>query len=233
MNSTIAQTELATVLRNRCAGYQFLARVYREEASVDLLQELARQLDGAPSEEPAGEGNRTLREFAASLKTADLEQVRLDLAAEFANLFLSMGAHPIPPFESVYASGKRLLMQEARDQVLKLYRQAGLDRSPNWHEAEDHIAIEFEFMAFLCSQTLEQIGMGKMECVVDSLEQQKEFLDQHLIAWVPKFTRDLEQAAGSAFYRGVSQITREYLTADQETVRALMDEVQMAAQVVP
>ena len=32
-------------------------------------------------------------------------------------------------FESVYTSEKRLLMQEARDEVLAIYRSAGLDLS--------------------------------------------------------------------------------------------------------
>lgn len=53
------------------------------------------------------------------------------------------------PFESVHTSPKRLMMQEARDEVLAVYRSEGLDKLPSWKESEDHIALELEFMAVL------------------------------------------------------------------------------------
>ena len=41
------------------------------------------------------------------------------------------------------------MMQEARDEVLAVYRSEGLDKLPSWKESEDHIALELEFMAVL------------------------------------------------------------------------------------
>ena len=50
------------------------------------------------------------------------------------------------PFESVYTSPKRLMMQEARDEVLAVYRSEGLDLSLI------HIFSEFGTMAILSSR---------------------------------------------------------------------------------
>jgi anaerobic sulfite reductase subunit A len=43
-------------------------------------------------------------------------------------------------------------MQEARDQVVALYRAKGLDKVAELELPEDHIALEFEFMAHLCQE---------------------------------------------------------------------------------
>jgi TorA maturation chaperone TorD len=46
------------------------------------------------------------------------------------------------PYESVYTSEKRLMMQDARDEVLAIYRSCHLDKAASWKENEDHIAVE-------------------------------------------------------------------------------------------
>ena len=44
------------------------------------------------------------------------------------------------PYESVYTSERRLLMQEASAEVLAPLRENELKRG-NWNEAEDHICL--------------------------------------------------------------------------------------------
>ena len=51
-------------------------------------------------------------------------------------------------------------MQKARDDVLREYIQQGLDRSENHKEPEDHLAIELEFMSFLCEKTVKALAGG-------------------------------------------------------------------------
>jgi TorA maturation chaperone TorD len=61
---------------------------------------------------------------------------------------------------------------------------------------------------------------------LEYLTKQKDFLEKHLLAWVPSFCKDLEQAAESGFYKGIAQLTAEFINSEQETIAALMDEFQ-------
>ncbi|MBM3150148.1 MAG: molecular chaperone TorD family protein, partial [Chloroflexi bacterium] len=148
------------------------------------------------------------------------------LAAEYASLFLGAGRHLVFPYESVYTSAERLMMQEARDAVLLEYRREGLDRSKEFKEPEDHIAIELEFMFYLCQKTIESMGKGDKEASLTFLKKQKDFLQRHLMVWVPDFCEDLEQATESDFYKGIAKVTKDYLSLEQETIGELMNEIQ-------
>ena len=46
------------------------------------------------------------------------------------------------------------MMQDARDEVLVLYRAFGLDKQESWKEGEDHIALELEFEQIYASAPL-------------------------------------------------------------------------------
>ena len=47
-------------------------------------------------------------------------------------------------------------MQKERDEVLILYKSAGLELSKNFREPEDHVAIELQFMC------LERVSRGEI-----------------------------------------------------------------------
>lgn len=145
----------------------------------------------------------------------------MGLAAEYAGPFLNVGKRPACPYESVYTSPERLLMQEARDEVLAVYREEGLSRSEALKEPEDHIAIEFEFMAHLCQKAVAAFEQGDRAACLASLEKQRSFLEQHLLVWVPDFCRDVEGAATTDFYRGVAQLTAEFLVEEREALGEL------------
>jgi len=198
----MVKSSLLTTLENRRSTYTFLSRVYAREVSLDLLQKLMDtppQIDGM------------FGEFMEKLKVSDLEKVRTDLAAEYAALFLNAGRYPVYPFESVYTSKERLLMQEARDEVLREYRKEGLDRIGEFKEPEDHIAIELEFMSYLCQKTIDSVERGDNKAALLYFKKQKDFLKKHLMVWVPAFCADLERATKSDFYQGVTKLTKSYL----------------------
>lgn len=215
-------SQVLEILRSRASTYDFLSRVYREELTSALLAELVRQMMGEGGEDAESEGYRTLREYAAKVNLKDLEAETTNLAAEYAALFLNMSETPVFPFESVYTSPERLLMQEARDQVVAEYRKEGLDRATEFREPEDHIAIELEFMAYLCQKTADALEAGDRAAAEAYLKKQSEFLQKHLMVWVPQFCRDLQRAAGTGFYKGVAQITDEYLAMESQTVDDLL-----------
>lgn len=206
-------SELLTNLESRRLGYVFLSQVYAREVSLDFL----RKLRDVPQETDG-----MLKEFAERLKGSDLREVKIELAVEYAALFLNAGRHPVFPFESVYTSEERLLMQEARDEVLSDYRKEGLDKIEGFREPEDHIAIELEFMSYLCQKTIDSIKKGDDEAALAYLKKQKDFLEKHLMVWVPTFCIDLERAAKSDFYRAIAKITKSYIELEKEILENLM-----------
>jgi TorA maturation chaperone TorD len=120
--------------------------------------------------------------------------------AEFNRLFVGPGPLPAPPYESVWRSEDRLLMQAATEAVRSVYRQHGVQ---NTHpEPDDHLAIELEFYDLLQQRVIS--GEAQKEHVAAQMQ----FLTEHLAAWVPAFAQAVETHTTSPFYRNLALVTR-------------------------
>ena len=143
------RTELIELTAQRSLVYRMLSRLYRVEVDDDFLAELkAMRFPANTGNASVDEGYRTI---AVYLSGADAHAIT-ELAVDYVRAFIGHGTDAYSaayPYESVYTSPKRLMMQEARDEVLAIYRSEGLDKLPSWKETEDHIALELEFMAVL------------------------------------------------------------------------------------
>jgi TorA maturation chaperone TorD len=119
------------------------------------------------------------------------------------------------PFESVHTSAERLMMQDARDEVLALYRSEGFEKADGWKDNEDHIALELAFEKVLCDAALAALEAGDRELCAAKLEAQRNFLNDHLLNWVPLLTGSMERFCRTDFYRAVSLLTYGYLHEDR------------------
>lgn len=222
----MSQTEQLELLQDRCATYALLARLFFSEPSADFLRSL---IDTAPSTDDAdglGDQANLLPAFLRSLRGRDVEGVLFDLRTEYTSLFLNVGRIPIYPYESVYTSPERLLMQRAYDEVVQIYAEAGLSRPADSHEPEDHIAMELGFMAHLCQKALDALRNGDVETALSSLRQQADFHRKHLAGWVSDLCRDIAATATSDFYRGAATITDEFIAMESGAILALIDDLQ-------
>lgn len=114
-------------------------------------------------------------------------------------------------------------MQEPRDEVLKLYRSMGVDRSGQFKEPEDHIALELQFMTHLCEKTNAALKDGDFREAKRCLEVQRDFLNEHLGKWVPKLSADILKSARREFYKAVAKITEGYVEMDRKLIVELID----------
>ena len=137
----------------------------------------------------------------------DSDEQLSDLLWEYTRLFIGPYKVPCPPWESVYTSGKRLMMQEAHDEVQGFYFEAGL-QIDNPNIMADHIGAELNFLTILL-QKMEQEPVKR----VYYTELEKRFLDEHLMRWIPQFTLDMEEAADSKFYKALAQVTKDFIGA--------------------
>jgi TorA maturation chaperone TorD len=225
--------ELIAASDNRQAVYSFLSRMYAVEISRDALKDLSEKKDVwlRLAEDPQVEGSelaagfKSLAEFAGTVKESEMDKVLLELAAEYAGLFLGVRQVPPHPSESVYTSRERLIMQRARDEVLTIYKSMGLQRFDKFREPEDHIAIELQFMAEMCGKTSEALKDGKDAEAKKYLDVQRDFLNEHLAKWVPMFVADILKGAKREFYRAIAKITKGYVETDKEVVLEMIDKL--------
>ena len=216
------QITIGDVLKNRATTYQLLSRMYRTEVDEEFLETLrALRFPRSTGNADADEGYRLIRSF---LNHADAN-VLTTLAVDYARAFIGSGVsgHSAAyPYESVYTSPKRLMMQEARDEMLALYRAAGLEKSEDWKEAEDHLAVELEYLTILSTRACERYDAGDEDGAIAALAAQRNFLEDHLLAWFPMMSEDMETFAKTDFYLGVGKLTSGFLEIDAELLDDLL-----------
>lgn len=223
---TAPDTTLIDVLEGRRATYQLLARFFRTEVDEEFLAGLK------ASRFPAATGNAKMdrghRRIVSYLSRAEAD-VLTELARDYTATFIGSGNDGYSaayPFESVYTSPKRLTMQDARDEVLMLYRAAGLEKLENEKEAEDHLSYELEFMAILIARSLEALEKNDEELAVSYLLQQRNFLADHLCRWYPMMASDVQKFAQTGFYRGVGELAEGFIASDREFLDDLLEDVE-------
>jgi putative dimethyl sulfoxide reductase chaperone len=216
-------SELRQVMSERQVMYQFLARGFRKEVDHELLSEIS-EMDFSINSgiEEFDQGFQKLDSFIHETNEATLD----DLAADFARIFLGAGSGKPSaafPYESVYTSPRGLLMQEARDKVVEIYRQEGLQLPANIHEPEDHIAFELSFVSHLCEKTGQALENQFTEAIACYLQMQSDFVEKHLCNWVPRLCQDVMNTAATDFYKALALITIGYLDIDRDLIVDLLN----------
>ncbi len=212
-------------MKNRENLYRFLVRLYKIEIDEPLLTQMkAMSFPVECCQTKLSEGYRILREYLDNCSSDPIT----DLASDYAKIFLAAGiadGSAAFPYESVYTSRKKIIMQDAYDQVKAIYAAKGLKK--NYDEGsefyEDHISLELEFMAFLCHETQYILGTQDESKFLSCVKEQMDFLSKHLLNWVPRFCSDIEKYADTKFYKGIGKITDSYLDLDYTILKSLTD----------
>ncbi|UZE92260.1 MAG: molecular chaperone TorD family protein [Methanosarcinales archaeon] len=219
-------TEIEECLQMRENFYAFLYRMYLEEPPRKLAEDLVNKNVPIPKSvslnDEVADGFDLLKEYMN--KCTDVDDVCEKLRDEYTRLFLGPPVAIIPPYESVYGAETRDGTPERMNILLKVkeaYRRAGIIKSKEYKEPEDHIAFELRFMHYLCEEALKAIGDGAR--VRNCLTLQKEFMDEHLRQWVPKFCDDLYDNKRSDFYKGIAKIAKGFLLLDSELIDELLE----------
>ncbi len=211
--------EEQTLLENRRAMYDLLARLYLKEIDRPFFEAL-RAMDF-----PSGTGNPELDEGFARLRAFLEDPGEGDpienLAVDYARVFLGAGiveGRVAYPFESVYTSPKHLVMQDAWEDVCRIYAQNGLGCSADSDVHEDHIGLELNFMARLCAKSLEAGASWDRT----GLELQLGFLEKHLLNWTDRFAADVAACPAMDFYRAAAVLTTGFLKLDRMILKELL-----------
>lgn len=177
------------------------------------------------------EADRGLADMARYLARAS-RNARQELAVDFAGSILAAGSYEerrATPYESVFTSENGLLMQEARDDVLRYYCEAHVEVEPTLQTPEDHLSFECEFMAALAERSIEALHASDPAWALELVRTQQAFHREHLSNWVDDYCDCLEECANTRFYQGVSHLTRGFVAEDALMLADMVDALSEAA----
>lgn len=204
----------ADTAEKRSSIYGLLALLYLQEPGGELISVLNKQ------------------DMQTALKNAglDLENYlqrngaggsQKELEIEYARLFIGPGKH-IPPYESVWRETYGLLWGKATGEVKEFIESLGLTPHHAWTGLPDHVGVELELMERLTAREKEAWEMKDGATALVCLEKQKEFMEDHIIQWVPGFCRKVEEESRVVFYQHVALLTRKFIAYDRMQMNAML-----------
>lgn len=197
----------------RQALYRFFASLYLYP-DQELLESLKQGAQELLNSHPLWE-NHAFDEKLNTLITI-LGQINLDqrkpIVDEYNRLFL---VKPLtPPYETTYIKRPGQSEGILAAEISGLYGQAGLVVSPETNELPDHIAIELEFMSFLCEKELKAAQEDDDNGVNAARQEQQNFISQHLALWFPKFAKKALEEGNDTFYKSIIEATFAFLRSE-------------------
>jgi DMSO reductase family type II enzyme chaperone len=187
----------------------------------------------------SGQYTEELLEFAAPLPhLADLvaqeaetaEKVRDELAEipfeafevrYVATFDAGFPEPPCPPYEGLY--NKKMERAEVMVEVAEFYRHFGLkmNQDEDKRELPDYLCAELEFLAFLAFKEAQAAHEGTAELLNGYRWAQKDFLERHMVGWLPEFEKRLAEEEALPFFPHLVRFTIGFAAAELELVRNL------------
>ncbi|HYM68163.1 MAG TPA: molecular chaperone TorD family protein [bacterium] len=179
--------------------------------ALELLRELA--IDCGIEAEAAA-----LLQCLAASHGRDPAATVEELAVDYARLFIGPGPGLAPPYESVYTSPTGRFYGEALSKVSDLLRSEGIQVGAEFGAPADHLAVELSIMRYLVERGAARAAESD-PAPVGEWRRQLEFLEGHLLPWVPRWAADVATAGATDFYRSAAGMLEGYLRRDQAWLR--------------
>jgi TorA maturation chaperone TorD len=203
-------------LNERQMGYSLFGALYRGDLDTGfqllkdtaLLQEFTQKIDC----NLVTNADKVIKEI--NKHEGDVEYTK-KLKLDYNYLFFGPEHIVVPLWESIYRTKEKLLFGEPDLTVRRYYQRFGLyvdDREP-----ADHFSLELSFMARLCAMSI--IESKRVFAV---LETQKNFLEEHLLKWVPVLVNEVLSNAKTTFWSGLTVLVYRWLENDLAEVKKVI-----------
>ena len=218
----VSESVLA-LIELRAYAYDVLRRTFVSEPLQEylvLMRDTIAQFPFATESEDILKGLEAVKKSlnrSAEISDAEREELHWD----YTRMFIGPYQLVAPPWESAYANEDKLLFQKETLEVRKAYLKYSFLPVQFQQEADDHIGLELDFMYQLCLILFDKMKSGDSS-YVEVLEDQKSFLQQHLLTWVDRFCQDVIGNSKTDFYKGMASILKGYLSLDDKALNALM-----------
>lgn len=144
-------------------------------------------------------------QLSSALKRPNCQQ---ELAADYASLFLVPPPEGISPYAGHYPHTTSAEVRQVMRRLLVCYELA-----PQNNEAVDHISIQLALMSTLAEKSIHS---------KEGLEQQRLFLQQQLLIWLPLFSDRCYQCDSFGFYASVLRLLMGFIYEDVKWVDAYL-----------
>lgn len=213
MSSLLSQEQAEALAEDA----ETLALLQERELSADMLGELrSNGFPGSLALQGDGERVQAYRLMAAAIADfpPSFTPEWLDeLAADFAAIYLN-GSYGASPSESVWLSDDHLICQDAMFELRQIYARKGV-AAPDWRQRpDDHLVFQLQFIAHCLRQAH----------AVDDWRTLANFLDEHLLRWLPDFASRVVNRCETAFYAALALLTAAWVDHLREILAHLLDE---------
>lgn len=242
-----AGVELREFFENAAAFYALLSSIFYLELTEEQIDGLAESGFSFPDDgSEMGNACAALRRYLARRGLS----ARQDLAVDYARVFLAAGVYEgetAVPYESVFTSPEGLMMQDARDEVVRVYRRCGLVVPRELNVPEDHLAFELEFMGRLSGRIADALSHGRDAAGPDGaaaedlgdetdgkggssggfdagalMAEQLRFIDEHLLNWMPDLAQRVEAFARLPFYPAMMTVAQSYIRENRAVLKEVL-----------
>jgi TorA maturation chaperone TorD len=225
MNAS-TEKSVSILLAGRAGVYRILQNLLGNEPSEEALQQLKSAaahdvLSLFATEE--GEYKQALDVLlaeAAVCCSGGAEAIER-LSNGFTALFVGPGKVEADPWESFYLSRDNTLFQSITLEVRKAYVAQGLLPQAYPHVADDHVALELDFMARLAERLEDAFESNDSHKASEYLLASESFAREHLINWIPAFAEVLGKAQHSYFYREAGNLLVAFLPIDLQVLEEI------------
>lgn len=215
------------LLEERMLAYDILRLAYVEEPSREFVKTLLNDklMNSFPfieEEEEISAGCREISEYLTNTDVLEESQYQ-KLHWDYTKMFIGPYELIAPPWESAYTSKERLLFQETTLQVRNTYLKYNFIPRHYPHEADDHIGLELDYLYQLTKQTLEAGEKNKIQRAIQLLEEQNNFIKEHLQIWISEFTEKIINGAETPFYRGMAKVLKGFIIIEPLIIKELIE----------
>ena len=215
--------ELTQLCKTRSEIYWWLSTTLAAELTEEqMLQYQSTEIQGflqGLAQSP--QLTASVEKLISSLAAANLRNnARLALCADFADVFLGNNKSSAPPYESVFTSEDGHLMQEAYQQMTALLSEHNININEKYSEPADHIAIQLDFMGNLVLMTLESETEAEIR---QNFAKQHNFLQTHLLNWLPDFEMKVKDCDKFGFYAAVVELLLAFAQLDSDWLETELD----------
>ena len=194
----------------RAVFWHYLSEVFMDVPNSSIIEQtrellpLIEEFEGDKAERAA----KLLRSFLEECNNLPAAAIEEQLNICYTALF-DLNA-PVFMSESPWLSPEGLIMQEPWEQVKLTYKAFSFTKPKTFHEPDDHIGLEFLFLAALSgaiADLLEKKPEDYETAAANLRAGKKRFLERHLGKWINSFAAavftkgsPLNLYAGAAFF---------------------------------
>ena len=213
------------LLANRLYLYSLLHKCFGREPDRAQLELLASEQTADGFAILGGEVLEKVPAFFAELRE-DLKDPSFpeQVKAEYNRFFIGPGDLTAPPWESIYLGNEGALFQKTTLEVRQAYRAFGLQPESFRRVPDDSLALELAFLSALAERALQAFRHGDEAEMRRNLEGSKDFLDRHLLRWIPMYLERMAQSPSDLLYPQLSLILDSFLKKDADFLSELLKE---------